>query len=184
MVPGKWSFVFAARVLVVVPLLLAPAASAADSHALGIQAGWWAAEIDYRTPFGLFVDVGVPYNTIAPGIPVRIRRGRRHSGADRLPLRFERPALSARPGHVLASLHRIRVPVTQERPLPPARHRPLSGITCGGSSPIGNQLIAAIWTVFELTFSHPGVHLLVADSGCNGIVDDLSAVRAEARLCI
>jgi len=65
MVPVKWSFDSAAMVVLVASLLLVPAARAADSHALGVQAGWWVAEIEYRTPFGVFVDVGVPYNTIA-----------------------------------------------------------------------------------------------------------------------
>jgi hypothetical protein len=40
----------------------APAtASAAEGHALGVQAGWFSAELEYRAPFGLFVDVGVPW---------------------------------------------------------------------------------------------------------------------------
>ena len=46
-------------------LLLATAVSAGDSHSLGIQGGWWVLELEYRTSFGIFIDVGVPWNTIA-----------------------------------------------------------------------------------------------------------------------
>jgi hypothetical protein len=36
-------------------------ARAAEGHALGLQAGWWNVELEYRAPFGLFVDVGFPW---------------------------------------------------------------------------------------------------------------------------
>ena len=56
---------FTGSAILVGTLLLATAVSASDSHSLGIQGGWWVLELEYRTPFGLFIDVGVPWNTIA-----------------------------------------------------------------------------------------------------------------------
>jgi hypothetical protein len=48
--------------LVAALLLAAPVPARAEGeHALGIQAGWWSVEAEYRAPFGLFIDVGVPW---------------------------------------------------------------------------------------------------------------------------
>ena len=30
-------------------------------HSLSAQGGWWNVEAEYRAPFGLFVDLGVPW---------------------------------------------------------------------------------------------------------------------------
>jgi hypothetical protein len=39
----------------------APAQDSGASHALAVHAGWWSVEAEYRAPFGLFVDVGIPW---------------------------------------------------------------------------------------------------------------------------
>lgn len=52
-------------VILVLFLFTATSASAGDSHSLGIQGGWWVLELEYRAPFGLFIDFGFPWNTIA-----------------------------------------------------------------------------------------------------------------------
>jgi hypothetical protein len=49
----------------IIGLLLAPAVSRSETlQSLAVQGGWWNVEAEYRTPFGVFLNAGVPWFAI------------------------------------------------------------------------------------------------------------------------